>query len=856
MHTPDGSKTTVTYQNWLPVTRSIIDASGSVITSSTTGYDALRRSVTQTDSRTEASVVTRTDYHTSNGLVIAVKDITPDDSDPNTDPITIRTTNFAYDAMGRRISTTLPDTSTTHTSYTLRGETLATWGSQTYARLYQYDARGRMSELRTYQELAHGTQPTTATTGYASTTWSYNGRNQLIRKEYDDDNGTNYTYTPAGRLKTRQWARGNWTRYDYDVAGALSATLYFTAATTESAVLAATAGNDPLTPDVIVSNDKLGRPTTVTQTNQSTHSYSYDASTLRLTSETIGYDTDADGTVDFSRILDRAVDSLQRPTGWTLKNGTTTEHGVTYGYRANDSRLNTVTSHGQSHTYGYVNSSHSLLHTVTSPSHTVTNTYESSRNVLVNKENKTGSNVRSNYLYTTNAIGQRTDLSASGDSFGTAPIYNWSYNGAGELISANDTSSANNDRAYQYDGIGNRQKSANNLTLPGTANYAVNGLNQYTAVPSLPSALSYDADGNLTSGPLPAHTSGNSTLTWDGENRLISVTVNGVTTTYRYDYQSRRISKQVDTDPTIYYLYDGWNMIVEYTGTTLNKSYTWGMDLSGSMQGAGGVGGLLAVNDGTASYYPTYDGNGNVSEYLDSAGATVAHYEYDAFGNTIVSTGSKVADFAHRFSTKPHDAETGLYYYGYRYYDPVTGRWPSRDPIEEEGGLNLYGFVENNPTSRLDVLGNMPMVLEPAYTPSAEVMVLVTERMRPIKKGGLTTYNFLARITVQEDKECCIEGRLYAYRGPIIEISDKYPAGTEMYNFILSHEKAHVDAINNRMKEINDQMKEEEECYPTKEMAAEIAGNLTILYNLLILRHELEESNHQDSNGYGTPPHG
>ena len=60
---------------------------------------------------------------------------------------------------------------------------------------------------------------------------------------------------------------------------------------------------------------------------------------------------------------------------------------------------------------------------------------------------------------------------------------------------------------------------------------------------------------------------------------------------------------------------------------------------------------------------------------------------------------------AYGFSTKMQDAETGLYYYGYRVYDPVTGRWPSRDPIEEDGGLNLYGFVRNDGIGRFDVLG-------------------------------------------------------------------------------------------------------------------------------------------------------
>jgi RHS repeat-associated protein len=57
------------------------------------------------------------------------------------------------------------------------------------------------------------------------------------------------------------------------------------------------------------------------------------------------------------------------------------------------------------------------------------------------------------------------------------------------------------------------------------------------------------------------------------------------------------------------------------------------------------------------------------------------------------------------FSTKYRDSETGFLYYGYRYYDPATGRWPNRDPLEEGGGINLYGFVGNDPLSRVDVLG-------------------------------------------------------------------------------------------------------------------------------------------------------
>jgi RHS repeat-associated protein len=61
--------------------------------------------------------------------------------------------------------------------------------------------------------------------------------------------------------------------------------------------------------------------------------------------------------------------------------------------------------------------------------------------------------------------------------------------------------------------------------------------------------------------------------------------------------------------------------------------------------------------------------------------------------------------FPFRFSTKQFDAETGFYYYGYRFYSPELGRWLSRDPVEEQGGLNLYGFVGNDPVDRWDMLG-------------------------------------------------------------------------------------------------------------------------------------------------------
>ena len=103
-------------------------------------------------------------------------------------------------------------------------------------------------------------------------------------------------------------------------------------------------------------------------------------------------------------------------------------------------------------------------------------------------------------------------------------------------------------------------------------------------------------------------------------------------------------------------------------------------------------------------YYHT-DVNKNVTELTDANGDVAAHYEYSPFGTVTNSTGSFAAANPFRFSSEYFDEETGLVYYNYRYYDPQLGRWISRDPIEEQGGYNLYGMIENNPMWGWDTLG-------------------------------------------------------------------------------------------------------------------------------------------------------
>ena len=242
-------------------------------------------------------------------------------------------------------------------------------------------------------------------------------------------------------------------------------------------------------------------------------------------------------------------------------------------------------------------------------------------------------------------------------------------------------------------------------------------------VPKTPELFTYDADGNLLA-------DGRFIYTWDAENRLVAAeTHSGIGVSpmkrleFTYDAQSRRIAKKVFSwsgsawtlEKSTAFLYDGWNLIAEFALSQSNgpvtqslvRNHVWGLDMSGSMQGAGGVGGLLCTfSSGTTTVtFPTYDGNGNVVSLVDATGSAVASYEYDPFGKTILKSGASADANPFRFSSKYFDAETGLYYYGFRYYMPETGRWLSRDPIGENDGPAIYGYVRNNPVSGIDPFG-------------------------------------------------------------------------------------------------------------------------------------------------------
>lgn len=182
------------------------------------------------------------------------------------------------------------------------------------------------------------------------------------------------------------------------------------------------------------------------------------------------------------------------------------------------------------------------------------------------------------------------------------------------------------------------------------------------------------------------------------------------------------VTALLKADPeNLQYDLDG-NPLSDGQSYTTGQTYLWGLDIS-EQQGsgpalhssvgaaAGGIGGLIAIKQGNNTLLPAYDGHGNVMALVDAdTGEIVAEYEYSPFGETIRATGPMADRNPFRFSTKYTDAETGLVYFGYRFYSPDLGRWLNRDPIEEQGGLNLYVMVFNNPLTYIDGLGAAPLI--------------------------------------------------------------------------------------------------------------------------------------------------
>src|SRR5262249_47025224 len=147
---------------------------------------------------------------------------------------------------------------------------------------------------------------------------------------------------------------------------------------------------------------------------------------------------------------------------------------------------------------------------------------------------------------------------------------------------------------------------------------------------------------------------------------------------WEFDGQGRRIRQTTYDGSTgsyvitndLKFVADGWTHLAELTATSnaLERSYLWGLDLSGSRSAAGGVGGLLALKSAAnGTHFYAYDGNGNVVNLTKATeGTTSATHEYDPFGQVLRQTGTMADENPFRFSTKRNEPKTRLSLYEYR----------------------------------------------------------------------------------------------------------------------------------------------------------------------------------------------
>ena len=503
-----------------------------------------------------------------------------------------------------------------------------------------------------------------------------------LRKIYADGSAISYEYAPDGKPLRTVRASGRWTENHYDSQNRLTA---IESGTTNGVSDAA-------------SFFAYGALSRLASASNEVASYTYTHSTLGVvTSETVNIGA-------FTASLERGIDDRSRVTSLNIA-----PNATFYAYNS-ENHLSAISNAVFSLTYLYERdlvSGYDIEIAGASPSNSVLTRRLSRRRAYPEKISEI------NHAFNGTPISRRInnyDLilrKTEERLIGTGAYTNtYGYNKRSEISKTTYESSSNLTGNFDYDDIGN----LTSATGRRSSGHISNELNQYVRIADWAMSaytLAYDIDGNLISDR-------NFNYTWDSAGRLSAVYSNSTCiVSNAYDHLSRRVLKTTPA-ATHTFVYDGWNPILEViahtSGTTTTNQYFWGLDLSGSTQGAGGVGGLVTVSLDGALYFPLSDSNGNITEYVDSTGAVVAQYRYDAFGDMLNESGAMSGVFAFRFSTKYIDPETELYYYGYRFYSPVLRRWINRDPIEEKGGLNLYGFCVNDGVNWFDALGTHRML--------------------------------------------------------------------------------------------------------------------------------------------------
>ena len=637
-----------------------------------------------------------------------------------TDANSVTITN-TYDDLDRVRTRGYPDGGVERFGYSARGM-IAYTNQLGYTNFYAYDEAGRKTfetnsnwEVIRYTNNAAGDLLALVDGKNQVTKWNYDEYGRVTNKL--DQAGAEilrYTYDAGSRLASRWSAAKGTTYYTNDAVGNLTKINY------------------PVSPDITLSYDWLNRVTNMVDAAGTTK-YAYTAGG-QLWTEDGPWSSDTVTNIYFSRL--RTNLSLVQPAGaWT--NG--------FAYDA-AKRLTNVTSPAGAfgYTLGAAAAASPLPKKLLLPNTSyITNHYDNVARLLFTKLNNSSHTTLNKHEYLYNVGNQRTQ-----QTFTDAATYGYTYDKIGQLKVA-DSSVASQDCGYTYDLAWNLNYRTNSA---GVTTFSVNSKNELTSGPN--GNYAYDANGNLTN-----YYSTYMTYAYDDENQLTSWEyIQTARTEYVYDGRGRlRVRKDYSWNGSSWslssetrYVYDGMRVIQERNGSgTPLVSYTRGSDLSGSLEGAGGIGGMLARSHGyssgnwTAHNYYHADGNGNITYLVNSSQTLAGSYRYDPYGNTISMSGFWGSANKYRFSSKEltPGGSGSIYYYGYRFYDPNLQRWLNRDPlgdhratlllqvpskslvrafawglkIEQLEGPNLFAFLANNPVSSIDPLGR-DHYQEPCFT--------------------------------------------------------------------------------------------------------------------------------------------
>ncbi|GEM_PF-1248531 len=690
-------------------------------------YDPHGRLHTRTDTRT--STVTTWTYH-------------PGDLSASISRGGYLTQYNSVDHLGAPLLMTLPGGATITRTYSPFGQVLTRSGSGTTPLTQTYDGQGRLK---------------THITSSGTTTWTYHPARGTLKKKTDSaGRDTDFTFTAAGRLHTRTNARSQVTTLFYDAFGLVETVSTSDDTPTISYVRDLQGRLDTITDSLgtraftyTPDQDTLERESfTLGELQGIEQVYSYDAldrkdghtlkrDTTTLWSESRTYDaasrlqsvtagtsvfgyTRTPGT-DMVEELTRdrggveavktvfTPDALNRLESLTHTPAVGSPQSRTYGFDAAGRRERSTDQAGSYWAYTYsdrneVLTAGSFLSDDTPvPGLAFSYGYDEAGNrdeATLNGRFAATSYTDTNGVDTRGVVGS-ADVLGTADALAAVTVNGVTAARLGDRFTSVVSADTSTGPAYV------------DVTIQSELDQVVTEATGKVYLPQSSTAFVYDDDGNLT---LDSRWS----YAWNALGQLTSMTtrpeavtagVPNLRLSFTYDYAGRRATKTVEQH--VYgnwrelhrrqFVYSGRNLTAELLSDgRMLRSYVWG-------EGQGdGIGALLEIHDHLEqnTFYPAYDGNGNVISLTDADTKTiVATYTYGPYGQLLESTGAYARINPFRFSTRYTDNESGLLVYTHRYYDPETGRWLSRDPLGEVADDNLYRFAGNNPVDQVDLQG-------------------------------------------------------------------------------------------------------------------------------------------------------